>query len=420
MISHQLHLDIDICASTSLSTESSRLANITDYGMIQLHGLQIVYCLNDHISVHDEGYQRLLQMTEDENYRGCDVFLSRLWPTDILPPKESLEPFITPSTPHPHQESLELSALVSRLYPRYHYTSGSQYFARSPYENRSSRGINPHTRFLSLANVSASKEKHLKWLHALSLDPLSSMTEEEIRSSNAAMKDCTPNPYSSLTSSSKDTSSSACSHEPPSKRTRFDSLLDKPKSVSGSVFYDMTPDQAPLEVAQQPQLSGSQDKTEYESQSHDSKTLFIAGFAQKTRTDELEAFLSSYGCATLFRAEGKAFAFATFSSCEAAMSFMNVSESVRFKGRQLIINWKKDKSDGATSDAPSNTHRIVYFGGVPHVASVEDVLENLAFTINEKDITHVRRPEGKNFLFIEFASHNLARKVVETSGREGE
>jgi hypothetical protein len=50
---------------------------------------------------------------------------------------------------------------------------------------------------------------------------------------------------------------------------------------------------------------------------------------------------------------------------------------------------------------------------VPYVATADDVLQSLGVMIHDKDVTAVRRPEGKNFVFVEFASYNLAAKVIE-------
>ena len=381
--------------------------------MIQIKGLQIAYCLTEKVSEEEEGFQQLIKITENSNYRGCDIFLSLLWPYHLL---HSSQP-LPPSSLSHHEGSLQVSILANKLCPRYHFTCGQQFLNRPPYLNQNSHETTlPYTRFISLANVTSSKEKHLKWLHALSLEPLSRMSEQEIQSSNAAMADVTPNPYIPYDQSLIQ------EMEPPSKRSRFEALVSKERAVQSSVFYDMAPTESQAEAQhdpppKRPSYIAADDGMTITGVG--STTLFIGGFAPKTRTEELETFLSTYGCAELRRNEGKGFAFATFQTAEAARALIDSPEGIRFKGRQLIINWKKERAEEVASAPPSSTHSLVYFGGVPNIASTEDLLEQLDFVIHEKDVKSVRRPEGKNFLFIEFASHELASKVVETSGKTG-
>lgn len=391
------------CFSTASISDSptSTTPFPNSMGTLTLQGLTIAYCFDSSVLPSDERFIALVGLASAPGWRGCDLLLTLDWPFDahqFLPPIEYAAFAALGLGAGIGFKSI--SSLALALSPRYHFASGAAFYARPAYSNASLETPVPQTRFISLCAVSASKEKQLKWMHALSLEPLASMADEEIvrgNASNAAL--CTDNPYTSA----QHTRSAA--EAPAPKKGRFDALDER--TPRQSMFFDVAaPGGARAGAPIVPTAS--------------SLTLFVGGFPPKCSEAEIRSIFESCKCTSVSKQDGKSFAFVSFDSHASAVAVLGAADSFGYRGRALTMNWAKGRSDTEAhplTSAPSSDHKLVFFGGVPHVATTKDILDVLDIVVQDKDVTSVRRPEGKTFLFIEFSSYAIASKVIELSAK---
>jgi hypothetical protein len=408
-----IDLGIPVCAYVSgeVTGVNEHLTIMSACGIFTLQHLTVAYCFDKDISPQDSAYASLISATKATGYRGCDVFLTDQWPFDIhqFLSSADYDAFVSLGTGLGNG-SRTYSSLACTLCPRYHVSAGPVFYSRAPYLNGSG---SPDTRFIGLAAVTTSKEKALKWMHALSLEPLTHMSASDVMSMNQSnVGSATENPFmdTSLRSTSlgqgrrMDYKTDTHTH----KKGRFDALVGEAKlKPLTPFFHDITSDQSSsLHILSGPggDPLGS------------SRTLFVGGIPPRISDADIKSIFDGAGYASVSKQEGKSFCFVSFETGAAAQHVISNANDFTFRGRQLNINWAKDKTDmppPVDHVAPSKDHKIVFFGGVPHVATIDDVLGELDIIIHEKDVVESRRPEGKSFMFVEFASYNLAAKVIE-------
>jgi RNA recognition motif-containing protein len=168
--------------------------------------------------------------------------------------------------------------------------------------------------------------------------------------------------------------------------------------------------------------------------SEDAKTLFIAGLTafdaspdavQPEGTDEhpLKIALDKLfpGVVSVNKPAGKSYAFVEFENYDAAMAVVTKSiqepRSLTLQGTALVIGWAK--GDGASGesrsrlvlDPPSATSQVLFVGNIPADAT-EEQISGLFPGCN---ITAVKRPQGREYAFVEFTTPADAQQAMSLS-----
>jgi len=121
-----------------------------------------------------------------------DILITGEWPENILNCLDSGYGLPDAVVRHGSNGSPAAALFAKTLKPRYHFSGGvnAASFQRPPYSNG---GGFPPTRFVGLAAVGTPKSPAGKWIHALSLSPLS--LEKGGDATLAAVSGTTPNPH---------------------------------------------------------------------------------------------------------------------------------------------------------------------------------------------------------------------------------
>lgn len=379
--------------------------------------------------------------TSSASYRGCDVLLSDDWPKDMHhfideSEYQSLQQLVGPGFLGAGNNGVTIVSTIVR--PRYHFSSAHVFFQRTPYRNfASASSPSPVTRFISLAPVSASKDKDKKWLHALSLDPIVYMSASELVEEPAGTTD---SPYVSvgtktLARPQQLTLQERVASENDAKRMRL--------TGAGSHFFGhlsaARPSASSLGALPTAPAAHSVNLVP---PSSTATTLFVGNMPRVapgsiSRPDaELKSLLPS--CLAVRIQEGKAFAFAEFESHGAAKSVVDACTrpggAVSLQGRVLSIGWAASQSINRAPAAvastggikaataaveepiapPSADAKTLFLGGLPFNRSVDGPplvsIADLAPLL--EGVASLRVVPGKAFAFVEFESHEAALAAV--------
>jgi hypothetical protein len=373
-----------------------------------------------------------------------------------------------------------IAEMVTTLRPRYHFSSSLEnpiFYQRLPYlqpqtpYSSAFPSVPWFTRFIGLASVSSSKEKHLKWIHALSLDPISAPNT----ANTALMADLTqPHtacPYSltSAVSVSADVETDRGnatagfgSEQPPSKKLRMEDSFSalaaaSSQSNSGSIFF------GDMGVARQTQRSAAppQRNTLLTPPSPHSKTLFFGGLPVpkfgKPVSFENDIRHQFEGVISYRQPSGKSFAFVEFESPENALKVIQISQEtppagVMIHGHPVTVGWAADSNQSSSSRAassvtpygpsgassgsssgmatatamappPSLDCKTLYVGGLPlcdeppglpldSSSSEPKLREDLKQLFS--GCHDIRRIPQKSFAFLEFETHLQAAQAMLT------
>ena len=386
--------------SANLPTNVSVLSPL-GVGLISISNLTVGYL--DESTASPASINAVLSGTQNSGYRGCDLFLSSMWPREI----------------HQFCAETELSALralggiaagsklvadvANKMRPRYHFATESSrnlFFQRSPYRNEPTAtcSIPLASRFIALANVSGSKDKDKKWLHALSLEPIIYLSVADIADIPPGTTD---SPYVAIGKVKAPVNASAAIGAPDAKRSRLDASTDSNSRLTAVASSGAPSKFAHLEVAAGAAASGSfffgragtaregslratsgagGPHTNSAPSSEFSRTLFIGGVTSSVSDRELlKAFPNSI--AVRRPGEGKNFVFIEFKDHAAAAAAVAASsqQEVVFGGKAVNIGWGKDKESTSGSgggdnvrllqDPVSSDSTTVFVGGLPFVVS---------------------------------------------------
>jgi hypothetical protein len=324
---------------------SSKVISLCGCGLLQVASLTIAY-LTDTGNPSDAQYHSLLQSASSPTFNGCDLLLTSGWPHDV-------HQFLAQSDFEAYQAlgldrgktSRQAADLAKALCPRYHLVPGTSFYARPPYMSVVSGSKETVTRFVSLAPVSGSKDKDKKWMHALSLQPLSTMSETDISAANAVVGGVvlTANPYGDADHRRQHLS---LSEGPVAKKSRFDSSIAAAPGRA-SMFFD-TP--TPPPPATSTAISSGQGGV----------TVFVGGVHPKATENEIRDIFAHIGTVSVFKADGKPFAFVTFESHTGAQSAITNAGSLTYRGRPLTINWAKDRpqQQSRRDEPPPKDHKV--------------------------------------------------------------
>ena len=441
-------------------------------GIVSLqHNLTVAYQVNSEIS-NSNNIENVRQITNSVGYRGCDICITSEWPKEMhhfLDETELNEFKATNIGIGAGNKIASNFAMLVR--PRYHFVSGmGVFYQRSPYRNpllSNGHPGNAFTRLLAIDQVSGSKDKTKKWLHALSVRPIIHLSAAELVEVPASTTDCpyadigttvtapmNKNPFSSTGTTTTD--------DHASKRVRLE---------GGTAFVPPPPPGAPPAPASQASGSfffgnmgvprqgsgGGSGSTNLSPPSDTACTLFIGGLLRTMQDSDLESVLQ--GVKHIRRPPGKAFAFVEFISHEAAKNTVDTSarRGLNIQGRTLTVGWGKNREDhGSKSNEsvenegsvierqlipPSEDAKTLFIAGLSHFVSNNDTTK--IDTIAEDNTTStttgttsnstvesplytallplcpgivsVHQPPGKSYAFVEFDSYTAAMAVVTQS-----
>lgn len=362
-----------------LLKNSTTTPNI-NIGISNLHGLVVGFInsstkMNDNTKIMDE----MKEITSKPLYKGCDIVLSSEWPYEIhqFIPITELD-FLKENQVSISRGSTLVSDCVEMLRPRYHFAgNGDIYYQRAPYTNNIDGMISPVTRFISLATVSDSKEKSKKYLHALALEPISNLSNDDIQQKP---DNTTENPYVKVSGSSG---------QPVAKRFKFDDSHVN----TGAMFY------------------GSNGLT-HNAPSDTSRILFIGNVPRNATENVLLKALP--GAKSIRKVDGKSYIFVEFNDHQSARAVYLESTSVGImvEDRTLSVGWAKDKEPNSNNNLqlqPTDSDsKTLFMGNLCSQVSLDDIRKLFHAYTN----LNIIRPEGRDYSFLEFNSHADATEVV--------
>jgi RNA recognition motif-containing protein len=165
----------------------------------------------------------------------------------------------------------------------------------------------------------------------------------------------------------------------------------------------------------------------------DAKILFVGGLPSCVSVMSSEALSSSensnnidsiksslielFEChdITISRVVGKSYAFVEFDSYDTAMRIItkSINETLKLFGKPLTIGWAKASTLSANVKStvlqpPSSDSKVLFVGGL--TSEVNET--NLKSVFNNFSITSIKRPEGKDFAFVEFSNSSQAQSAM--------
>jgi RNA recognition motif-containing protein len=320
-------------------------------GMLNVqNNLTVAYCTRCTKDLtQSEAMTKVQQITSGAGYRGCDILVTSEWPREMhhFLEQEEVQELTSSSIGigSGAKEAADFSVLVR---PRYHFVAGQgAFFQRSPYRHSSGSGEEGFARLLAVDEVSASKDKGHKWMHALSISPIINMSSAELADCPAGTTDC---PYvdvgTALGTGSRNPFSGG---EQPSKRMRTDAPPLPPLppgpppragvgagGAPGSFFFGSmgVPRAGGGGAGGAPNLVPPSDTA---------TTLFIGGLLRDMDEADVAVFLE--GVKAVRRPPGKAFAFAEFYEHADAKKVVDSAARMGFSvnGRTLTVGWANVK-----------------------------------------------------------------------------
>lgn len=395
-------------------------------------------------------------------YRGCDICITAEWPKDMHHFLEEADMNEFKSTNIGiGVGSREASAFAMLVRPRYHFVTGmGSFYQRSPYSIPTGRvigalGINTSTRLLSIGQVSSTKEKSKKWLHALSIRPIIHLSAAELLETPPGTTDC---PYVDIGSGAGSvvnngnatgwknpfvtSTAGAGADDHAAKRMRVD--------ATGKSFVPPLPPGAPPAAGAAGSFffgnmgvprggsGGGGAGLNLVAPSDKACTLFIGGLLRTMQDSDLEGAFG--GVKFVKRPPGKAFAFVEFVSHDAARSVVESSarRGTVVQGRTLTVGWAKEKESQPTSEdgafganierqlvPPSEDAKTLFIGGLGQfdanaVADVPADVSPFQHALNQllPGVVSVNKPTGKSYAFVDFESYDAAMAVVTKSINE--
>jgi len=458
-------------AQCSLPANLEVIGSGGNYGIVTLqHNLTVGFQSNRQSgqagSEIDLAFENVRNITNGVGYRGCDICITADWPREMhhfLEDNDLKEFKATHIGIGSGSRAAASFAMVVK--PRYHFVSGMGcFYQRNPYRiplpdlSNLPLGANSSTRLLSIDQVSASKEKNKKWLHALSIRPIIHLSAAELAEVPAGSTDCPyvdigiPSSISAVGSKNPfGSGATALGDHPSAKRVRLDAggnfappLPPGPPpaaAASGSFFFGNMG--VPRNPNGGPASAGGANLT---APSATACTLFIGGLLRSMTEMDLESVLQ--GVKFVKRPPGKAFAFVEFVSHEAAKKC--VEESARrglsIQGRTLTVGWGKEREPqnrthggeqggvygpGGDEHAvierqlvpPSEDSKTLFVAGLGHFdPTAEVVVEGSGLTPIHSalsklfpGVVSVDQPKGKSYAFVEFENYDAAMAVITQS-----
>jgi RNA recognition motif-containing protein len=387
-----------------------------------------------------EDTTKMDKIIDSAGYRGCDFLVSRFWPmkSEQLLPNEALTQLYShPSLKkNPQTSNPTLPMFINRIRPRYIFLSGLDgFYQRVPFliesstSSFSSSSTKIFSRLITLDQVSTSKEKHNKYLHALSLNPLIFMSKEELEIPPA---DATLNPYHGHHLSSENNSAD---QQPPLKRLKTTPSELTSHFVSASAANNRNGSKPPpppplpsqassffFKDSSQNQGSSSSSSSYHKaphrqqvdsSSSENSKTLYVGNLGTQIQESQLEQIFPT--AVKIRKIANKNYAFVEFENHKEAENHFNFAEkddnsgggggTMKVFGRNVIVRWAAGEQQqqsnttrgGETGGGnafnnepdenllipPNDSCKSLYIGGIPSLQTIQGITQNHLMTLSD-------------------------------------
>ena len=420
-------------------------------------GLQVIQNLTvaymSHSALNSEAvFNHESQVVKDavsvRGYRGCDILLTPDWARDFYHflSEEEIQK-VKESGASISIGSQSCTTLAVTVKPRYHFVGKrNAFFQRSPYKNTTPASaangfVVPPTRLIALAKVSASKDKNKKWVHALSLEPLTHLGKAELGIIPDGTTECPYVEVGASVTGKRPLSSIEPISQPHTRATSSVGSQGGPQKIlktedmtsggGGRFFFGIggyssngskTSGGGPPPINLVPPHSSA-------------RTLFVGGLPN-VPVSETELLGLFVGAQVVRRPEGKSFAFVEFScfqDAKAVIDYCVSGKEIVLHGRALGVGWAA--SDSTKSSAGSSSRgadtgiygngrsessfsglntvptsdlgKVLYVTGLPFEAFPQRELVSLfAGAIS------CRRVEGKPFAFVDFDSFDNAQSIA--------
>jgi hypothetical protein len=318
---------------------------------------------------------KLYASIDNIGYNGCDFLISSYWPSysERELSSEQREALFSSGIIKDQRKSEVLPLFLMKLCPRYVLLSHlNGFYQRSPFP----LVIKDHKmacRFITLHQVTSSKEKHHKYLHALSLNPLLFMKTSELE---IIPPDATVNPYDFILDQPNKrmksnggpsslmnhfvSSSSSSGYKPPMDSSSTFAVprppnLSLPSQPSSSFFFNNQASSSSSSFNRNQPNRRNTENTAGEANS----TLFIGGLGQVISEDQLASVFPN--AKHIKQPKGKGYAFIEFPSFQEANSVYQNAESnggnINAFGRNLTVGWSSApvSSSSSSSFSASNS-----------------------------------------------------------------
>ena len=417
-ISSEIHDDVKVGAEASA-------------GMATLHSLTVAF---QNMEVREADTALLTKYCARSAYRGCDILLTSGWPAELhhflsasdLDSLRSLQVGLGSGV-------ASAGVCAMSVLPRYHVSGGDVhkniFYQRPPYINSNTGHVAaPVTRFVSLAHIGTvpavgADAKSVKYVHALSLEPIVHMTNSAICEIPLGSTEC---PYASGAKTNQ------CNNDLYRKRSGFDDSVTSEGSnkrfkaegsgaTTGANFFGaagLGPDGVRIGAKSANLVPPSPEAT----------LLFLGGLPALPNTEFLSLFP---GSTSMRRPEGKTFGFLDFSTHAAALKVVEESSkrAILVSGRPITVGWAAASNDKSTKSAippppplprttalnitqpPSTDCRVLFLGNLPpDIGSTIPGVPVIFTSITSVfvGVKAFRRVPNKRYAFVEFGSHGEA------------
>ncbi|CAM9534173.1 unnamed protein product [Chrysoparadoxa australica] len=348
-------------------------------------------------------------------YRGADLLLTSDWArgVEVDLPTSTYEELKALGVHVAGVGSTVAAEAAVSVKPRYHFAGGEGiFFQRQPYRNSGSHA----TRYIALGNVSTTKDKKRKWLHAISVEPLTYMPKDTLMEEPAGSTDC---PYVIITGAGKRGAASA----------------GVSRSVGGGVNKKSKVEPAWAKKIASEQTSkpdagtffwGSGNGTAQEAVDPTNTTVFVGNLKSGEITDrDLMAAFSLVAPVKSARIQpGSAYGFVSFNTHAEAARAIQSMEGSSIKRDRLRCSWgkgsqKKDergRKGGEEEEIPLDPNNTTVFIGSLDASKGDispDMLKEglIGAGCKADDITAVR-VAGRGFGFVQFVAHEAAAAAI--------
>jgi hypothetical protein len=328
---------------------------------------------------------KLYASIDNVGYNGCDFLISSYWPSysERELSSEQREALFSSGITKDQRKSDVLPLFLMKLCPRYVLLSHlNGFYQRSPFP----LVVKDHKmacRLITLHKITNSKEKHHKYLHALSLNPLLFMKTSELE---IIPPDATMNPYDfvleqpnkrmkgsnggpSALQSHFVSSSSTSAYKSSSTNSSSDGFavpkapnLNLPSQPSGSFFFN---NQASSTSSSSFNRNQPNRRNTENTAGEANSTLFIGGLGQVISEEQLSSLFPN--AKHIKQPKGKGYAFVEFPSFHEANSVYLSAESnggnMNAFGRNLTVGWSSAPATSSSSSSSSSASSSSFGNG---------------------------------------------------------
>lgn len=399
----------------------------------------VVACCPPHVRLDSPLAARLVEKISHVAYVGCDFMFSSEWP-------QGIEQVLSADNKALQVGSFDVAEIALKARPRYLLSPHTVHLQSLPFHHlaaTSSTFTPKHIgRFITLASVVPSaKAKSLgkpgKFIHALGLTPLQSMTAEELESASSSAGNIQPCPFTDASYEKDGTSTNGADiglSEAQARRLLSESTTN---NASGDTHTRWN-------INKRKRRDQNEQEEEEQEVDPTNTTLFLHGLDKDVRGKLQTANATLLVAFQKFKVErvrrppaGSSYAFLEFPSHEAALKCLEeLGGETEIEGVHLTLKWAT-RNPKRKEDRPPKKHRMTeaeaidsstLFFRLPTAIPPEEYAEasetlrklmetSLESALGDDDVTAETEPAlqvkaellpEKHFGFLRFASHAAA------------